>query len=407
MADGARTKSEWERLVEEACSGLSQAVSDLGQHLQDLVSLPDRISRQRLLVGLTTREGKQDREAVETLRRLERAEAEAASRSSALRSAVTAALGRVRALAGEVASALDSAEGTYTRLARGLKGRAYQWELESARRAWDGERQFFLGLQSRLRSAETGACQRGGGGGEAVRVDGGSHARQRHQTARRHHPGTVRGRPRGPCRREIHARGIAKGVRVSAPLDRGWHRRKAAVTPRAAQHERDHHSECGPIGAAGPGGQQVRGDSGITAEDRLRVALANLRSAGFSDDVFLQLEDALTSGHEAVGTPRESFGRLTLDAARSEKQVLAAALVPEAGRGLFGRDNEDRFWAVGRIDIGAGPWPRLGILFPADYPETCPLVFVFATSGAPCGCRSISRGRGTREVAAGWCFSRR
>ena len=160
MADGARTKSEWERLVEETCSRLSQAVSDLSQHLQDLVSLPDRISRQRLLVGLTTREGKQDREAVETLRRLERAEAEAVSRSSALRSAVTAALGRVRTLAGEVASALDSAEGTYTRLARGLKGRAYQWELESARRAWDGERQFFLGLQSRLRSAETGACQR-------------------------------------------------------------------------------------------------------------------------------------------------------------------------------------------------------------------------------------------------------
>lgn len=125
----------------------------------------------------------------------------------------------------------------------------------------------------------------------------------------------------------------------------------------------------------------MRGDRGITAEDRLRVALANLRNAGFSDDVFLQLECALTPAHEAVGTPRESFGRLTLDAARSEKQVLAAALVPEAGRGLFGRDNEDRFWAVGRIDIGAGPWPRLGILFPADYPETCPLVFVFATSG--------------------------
>ena len=160
MADGARTKSEWGRLVEEACSRLSQAVSNLGQHLQDLVSLPDRISRQRLLVGLTTREGRQDREAVERLRWLERAEAEAASRSSTLRSAVTAALGRVRALAGEVASALDSAESAYTRLARGLKGRAYQWELESARRAWDGERQFFLGLKSRLRSAETSAVAR-------------------------------------------------------------------------------------------------------------------------------------------------------------------------------------------------------------------------------------------------------
>lgn len=146
--------------MEEACSRLSQAVSNLGQHLQDLVSLPDRISRQRLLVGLTTREGRQDREAVERLRWLERAEAEAASRSSTLRSAVTAALGRVRALAGEVASALDSAESAYTRLARGLKGRAYQWELESARRAWDGERQFFLGLQLRLRSAEMSAVAR-------------------------------------------------------------------------------------------------------------------------------------------------------------------------------------------------------------------------------------------------------
>lgn len=124
-------------------------------------------------------------------------------------------------------------------------------------------------------------------------------------------------------------------------------------------------------------------ERGVSTEERLRVALANLRAAGFTDEPFRRLEEALAVPDEESALSRETFGRLSPEATRRERQALQAVLVPEVGRALFGRDDEGRFWAVGRVDVGAGPWPKLGIVFPEDYPDACPLVVVFATSGAP------------------------
>lgn len=160
MVERVRARSEWERLVDEACDALARSVSQLEQHVQHLVTLPDEIDRQRLLVGLTTREGRQNPEAAARLRDLENQAANATSRTSAQRSAVTAALGRVRALAGDVALALGTAEGAYSKLAKRLKGATYRWELENARGTWNDERQFFQALESRLRTAEGNAVRR-------------------------------------------------------------------------------------------------------------------------------------------------------------------------------------------------------------------------------------------------------
>jgi len=157
MAERTRNRQEWERMVDEKCSVLASRARDLAEHLEALISLPDRISRQQLLLGLTTRNGKPDPEVAERLRALEKGVAEAASRSSALRSALSAALGGVRALLSEVSDALEGGESAFSKLGRRLKGEKYRWELESARKAWDDERRFFQGLRSRLSSAETDA----------------------------------------------------------------------------------------------------------------------------------------------------------------------------------------------------------------------------------------------------------
>lgn len=130
-------------------------------------------------------------------------------------------------------------------------------------------------------------------------------------------------------------------------------------------------------------GRGVQADNAIAVEERAKVALANLRCEGFNDLLFVQAEQALASAHDEARAPVESLGRLTGEQARIEKRVLEGAMVAEAGRQLFGRDEKNRVWAVGRIDIGVGPWPRLGIVFSGGYPEACPGVFVFGAGGSP------------------------
>jgi len=125
----------------------------------------------------------------------------------------------------------------------------------------------------------------------------------------------------------------------------------------------------------------VNVETAVSAGERLRVALANLRRAEFADQTYRQLEEAMASPRDAVAGPRDTLGRLGRDATEREKDALREGLEPEAGRDLFSWDTQGRFWAVGRIDVGAGARPKLGVRFPANYPETCPDVFVFAGNG--------------------------
>lgn len=153
MAEMVRTREEWTGLAEDRCRAVEKSVKDLHRHLEVIVTLPARIEHQRKIVDHAAGGNPKNSEDEQQLKRLQKEEAEEASRSSFLRSAVERALASLRALASEVDAAIEKGEVAQSKLGRRLKGEEYRWELQSAREAWDGERRFFLDLRWRLQSA--------------------------------------------------------------------------------------------------------------------------------------------------------------------------------------------------------------------------------------------------------------